>query len=104
MHRRSNAARLTPPAPDRSEISRDRGDGLAARAVLAALRFYQMTICQLFTGSCRFVPSCSAYAVEAVTRYGAARGVWLAARRLTRCHPLCRGGLDQVPMPDRESR
>lgn len=67
--------------------------------MLAAIRSYQVTLSQVLGGCCRFVPSCSAYAAEAVARHGALRGGWLAAWRLARCHPLCRGGLDQVPAP-----
>jgi hypothetical protein len=52
-----------------------------------------------FAGSCRFVPSCADYTSEAIARYGAARGVWLGARRLGRCHPLGGHGLDPVPSP-----
>ena len=66
-------------------------------AALGLIRMYQLILSPLFAGSCRFVPSCSAYAAEAVERHGAGRGLWLAARRLARCHPLCRGGLDPVP-------
>ncbi|MCY4077670.1 MAG: membrane protein insertion efficiency factor YidD [Acidobacteria bacterium] len=68
-----------------------------ARTALALIRVYQLFFSPLFAGSCRFVPSCSAYAAEAVERHGAARGLWLAVRRIARCHPLCRGGLDPVP-------
>ena len=67
--------------------------------MLAAIRSYQVTLSPVLGGRCRFVPSCSAYAAEAVARHGALRGGWLAAWRLARCHPLCRGGLDQVPAP-----
>lgn len=73
--------------------------GLPAAGLLAAIAAYRALLSPLFTGSCRFVPSCSAYAREAVARHGALQGGWLAARRLARCHPLCRGGLDQVPDP-----
>lgn len=73
--------------------------GLPAAGLLAAIAAYRVLLSPLFTGSCRFVPSCSAYAREAVARHGALQGGWLAARRLARCHPLCRGGLDQVPGP-----
>ena len=88
----------------RNTVYRDRGNTLAAKGLIGAIRIYQVSISQLFTGSCRFVPSCSVYAVEAVMRHGAVRGGWLAVQRLARCHPLCPAGLDQVPPPDRNSR
>ena len=53
---------------------------LASGALRAAIRFYQLTLAYFFVGACRYEPSCSAYAVEAVTRHGALRGSWLAAR------------------------
>lgn len=68
--------------------------------LVAAIRTYQVLFSQFFTGSCRFVPSCSAYAREAVERHGPGKGCWLALARLSRCHPLCDGGLDQVPDAD----
>ncbi len=64
---------------------------------LLALRGYQAVLSPLFRGSCRHVPSCSEYAREAVERHGAARGLWLALRRLARCHPLGTSGYDPVP-------
>lgn len=64
---------------------------------LVALRMYQWMLSPLFAGSCRFSPSCSEYARDAIARYGVARGVWLSARRLARCHPLCEAGFDPVP-------
>ena len=70
----------------------------STQVLLWLLRIYKLFFSQLFTGSCRFVPSCSTYAAEAVERHGAARGLWLTAQRLIRCQPLCQGGLDQVPM------
>ncbi|MCL4846978.1 MAG: membrane protein insertion efficiency factor YidD [Acidobacteria bacterium] len=71
---------------------------LARRTVLASLRLYKLLLSPLFAGSCRFVPSCSDYATEAVSRYGVVRGTWLAARRLGRCHPLGSSGYDPVPL------
>lgn len=71
----------------------------AQRAALALLRSYQLAFSPFFAGSCRYVPSCSAYAAEAVARFGVLRGSYLAARRLARCHPLGGHGLDPVPGP-----
>ncbi|MFL5361042.1 MAG: membrane protein insertion efficiency factor YidD [Myxococcales bacterium] len=68
------------------------------RAVaLALLWFYHKCVSPLLPAACRFHPTCSAYAAEAVRRYGVVRGGGLAVRRLARCHPLCEGGIDPVP-------
>lgn len=69
----------------------------AQRGALALLRAYQLAFSPLYAGSCRFVPSCSAYAAEAVRRFGVIRGSWLALRRLARCRPLAAHGFDPVP-------
>ena len=61
------------------------------------IRLYQWTVSPLLGPRCRFYPSCSHYAVEAVARFGAVRGGWLTLRRLARCHPWHPGGLDPVP-------
>jgi putative membrane protein insertion efficiency factor len=61
------------------------------------LRAYQYAIRPLLGANCRFYPSCSDYAREAVERHGATRGMWLAARRIARCHPYHPGGYDPVP-------
>jgi putative membrane protein insertion efficiency factor len=63
----------------------------------ALIRGYQRLISPLLPPSCRFHPSCSQYALEAVTRHGSLRGGWLAVRRLARCHPFHPGGYDPVP-------
>jgi putative membrane protein insertion efficiency factor len=76
--------------------SRDRRS-LPARALLAAIRGYQVLLSPLVGGSCRFVPSCSHYAAEAVRRHGAVSGAWLGLRRLSRCHPFGSSGFDPVP-------
>lgn len=67
------------------------------RALVAALRGYQYAIRPMLGANCRFYPSCSAYAIEALERHGAARGSWLAAMRLCKCHPYHPGGFDPVP-------
>jgi putative membrane protein insertion efficiency factor len=69
------------------------------------VRAYRRWVSPLLPARCRFVPSCSAYAEEAVRTHGAARGGWLAARRVARCHPFHDGGLDPVPVaPTRPAR
>jgi putative membrane protein insertion efficiency factor len=61
------------------------------------LRAYQLTISPLMAPSCRFHPSCSNYAIEALQVHGAAKGSWLAVKRVCRCHPWNDGGVDPVP-------
>jgi putative membrane protein insertion efficiency factor len=68
-----------------------------SRLLLALLRAYRSAVSPLLMPRCRFVPSCSAYATEAIERHGAARGSRLALRRLARCHPFHPGGVDPVP-------
>jgi putative membrane protein insertion efficiency factor len=72
-----------------------------ARLALALIRLYQLLLSPFLGGACRFVPSCSEYAREAIHIHGATRGLILALRRLARCHPLGRPGLDPVPSPDK---
>ena len=64
--------------------------------VLKLIRFYQLAISPHFPSCCRYVPTCSAYAYEAVQKYGIFRGGFMAFKRLLRCHPLHRGGYDPV--------
>ena len=71
----------------------------AARALLFAVRVYQAFFSALMPSACKFYPSCSHYAAEAVRIHGARRGSWLALRRVSRCHPFTRGGVDLVPDP-----
>lgn len=73
------------------------------RLLLAVLTGYRRLISPMLVPRCRFEPSCSAYAVAAIETHGAARGCWLALRRLLRCHPLHRGGYDPVPDPVRST-
>jgi uncharacterized protein len=70
----------------------------AARVLIAPITFYQRFVSPLFAPRCRFAPSCSQYAVEALRAHGAVRGLWLSARRLARCHPFHPGGYDPVPI------
>lgn len=65
--------------------------------LLALLAAYRRLLSPLLPPACRFYPTCSAYAVEAVRRHGAFRGSILTVKRLARCHPLCEGGVDPVP-------
>jgi putative membrane protein insertion efficiency factor len=71
-------------------------------ALVAGVRAYQRFISPVLPPACRFTPSCSAYAVTALERYGAVQGTWMALRRLARCHPWNPGGYD--PVPDRNQR
>jgi putative membrane protein insertion efficiency factor len=64
---------------------------------LHMIRLYQLTLSQVLPSACRFEPSCSQYGYEAIQKYGALRGGWLAAKRIGRCHPFNPGGFDPVP-------
>ena len=110
-----------PPPPDQTSISRD-GDegtvgtsccgrsselpsrkgscGFAAGALILLIRVYQRRISPLFPPCCRFYPTCSHYAVEALRTYGIVRGLALSMWRILRCNPWCRGGYDPVPPPN----
>ncbi len=65
--------------------------------ICGMIRAYQIAISPLLPAACRFTPTCSRYALEAVARFGVLRGGWLAARRILRCHPFGRWGYDPVP-------
>jgi uncharacterized protein len=69
---------------------------LAQRVTLQILRGYKWMLSPLFPPACRYVPTCSEYAMEAVERYGVLRGAWLSLGRLLRCHPFVKGGYDPV--------
>lgn len=76
----------------------EQGPSIAAQMLLAVIRGYRYALSPFFGTQCRFHPTCSAYALEAIERHGAARGAWLATRRVARCHPWHPGGLDPVPI------
>ena len=67
------------------------------RLLIFGVRAYQVGLGPLLPASCRYYPSCSAYAIEALERHGALRGAWLTVRRISRCHPFRPGGFDPVP-------
>jgi uncharacterized protein len=89
-----SASELSSTALDSAEES---GPTLAARILIVPVLGYRRFVSPLLPPTCRFAPSCSEYALEALRRHGAARGLWLAVRRLARCHPFNPGGYDPVP-------
>jgi hypothetical protein len=76
----------------------------ASLLLVAVLRMYQLTLSPLVGRQCRFMPSCSNYALEAVVQHGVWRGVYLAGRRLLRCHPWGECGTDPVPLKQETKR
>jgi putative membrane protein insertion efficiency factor len=72
---------------------------LVRSAIIRVLRLYKVLLSPLLPTACRFHPSCSEYAIEAVEIHGVPRGLWLSLRRLARCHPFRKGGFDPVPPP-----
>lgn len=67
------------------------------KILISIIRFYRKHISPMRPPSCRFYPTCSAYALEALEKYGAAKGTWLTLKRLSKCHPFHKGGYDPVP-------
>lgn len=70
---------------------------IPGRILILPIRFYQLAISPLLPPACRFTPTCSQYAIEAIQRHGPLRGLWLAIRRILRCHPWGGSGYDPVP-------
>jgi putative membrane protein insertion efficiency factor len=73
------------------------------KITLQALRGYKWAVSPMLPTACRYVPTCSEYAIEAVERYGALRGSWMALWRVLRCHPLAGSGHDPVPVNEQDS-
>jgi uncharacterized protein len=92
-----SAHTVTPSLPDSADTN---GRSIGAWFLLALVSFYRIFLSHFFGGACKFHPSCSKYAQEAIARHGARRGVVLALKRLGRCRPFSKGGFD--PVPDRE--
>jgi putative membrane protein insertion efficiency factor len=67
------------------------------RILIAVVKFYRKRISPATPPSCRFIPTCSEYALEALQKYGALKGFWLALKRFSKCHPFHKGGYDPVP-------
>lgn len=80
--------------------ARTRARSVGAWVLLALIRMYQIFLSPFLGGACKYYPSCSRYAQEAVQKHGARRGAWLALKRLGRCRPFVKGGFD--PVPERE--
>jgi putative membrane protein insertion efficiency factor len=92
-HNWSAAYRLAPaPEPDMNKPP-----SIAQRALIGAVRFYRLMLSPWLGASCRFEPTCSIYAIEALQRHGALAGSYLAGSRILRCNPFCQGGHDGVP-------
>ncbi|MCQ2361561.1 MAG: membrane protein insertion efficiency factor YidD [Acidaminococcaceae bacterium] len=70
---------------------------MAKKFLIAIIRLYQIFISPCLPPKCRFYPTCSAYGIEAITKYGALKGGWLTVKRICRCHPFNPGGYDPVP-------
>jgi|SRR5688572_9829777 uncharacterized protein len=99
------AARLQGSDPaSRTFRGREARPNPGQRALIALLTIYKTLASPWYAGSCRYVPSCSQYAREAIIEHGALRGGWLAMRRLARCNPLGSYGFDPVPLTDRITR
>ena len=75
----------------------DEKRGVVQRTLMQTVRFYRRYISPLLPDSCIYSPTCSEYALEAIGKYGAAKGSWLAFKRILRCNPFHRGGFDPVP-------
>ncbi len=68
--------------------------------LISIIKFYQKTLSLFIGGECRFYPTCSSYAIQAIQQHGSLKGFWMGIKRISRCHPLNPGGIDEVPQPD----
>ena len=84
--------RIHPPGATEPE----EGQGMLKRILIGVIRLYKRLLSPLLPPACRFYPSCSTYAIQAVERFGPVKGLWLAAKRVMRCHPYHPGGFDPV--------
>jgi uncharacterized protein len=101
----SNEEKTPASLPSSGQAEGGRYKGWAVRAALFALSFYKAYLSVIFAGTCRYEPTCSRYAYEAIDRFGVLRGGWLGLKRLLRCHPLSgRFGYDPVPEKWEEMR
>jgi putative membrane protein insertion efficiency factor len=80
-----------------------KNNSAAQQLTIALVKAYQRWLSPLLGNNCRFHPTCSFYAIEAINRFGVIKGCWLAAKRILKCHPLNAGGLDPVP-PSKEEK
>ena len=78
-------------------MSRSKFSRAASKVLLLPIYFYRASISPMLPASCRYTPTCSAYAIEAIQKHGPAKGLWLAIRRILRCHPWGGRGYDPVP-------
>ncbi len=89
---------------DRGESGSTAQHSLMQKVLLGAIRTYQLTLSPFIGRQCRFYPTCSHYASEAIAKRGALKGAQLTLRRLARCHPFHPGGVDLVPLPQKENK
>ncbi len=90
--------------PDGKSNLADKGRGVATTMLIAPIKLYQLTLSPILGNVCRYTPSCSRYAVEALERHGPVKGLYLAVRRILRCNPWHEGGWDPVPPPQDEMK
>lgn len=76
---------------------------LPRNVCIGILRAYRAVISPLYGDVCRYYPTCSSYALQAIQHYGVIRGVWMGTRRIARCHPWAEGGIDDVPVREHEN-